>query len=70
MPDDLQQEEEQLVQSYKKYKELCKELADYLYSITYENNFAFLPHENCEYEVKELLSRVYNELDADGDDYT
>lgn len=54
----------------KKYKELCKELADYLYSITYENNFAFLPHENCEYEVKELLSRVYNELDADRDDDT
>jgi len=53
----------------KKYKELCKELADYLHSITYENDFAFLPHENCENEVKELLFRAYNELNADGNEY-
>jgi hypothetical protein len=44
------------------YKELLKELADYLYSITYNVDFNFL-HENAEYEVKEILTRVYEKLE-------
>ena len=44
------------------YKQLLKEIADYLYSITYGVDFTFL-HENAEYEVKEILTKVYKKLE-------
>lgn len=46
------------------YKQLLKEIADYLYSITYGVDFAFL-HENAEYEVKEILTKVYKKLEIE-----
>ena len=51
-----------LIMENNEYKELLKELADYLYSITYNVDFNFL-HENAEYEVKEILTRVYEKLE-------
>lgn len=44
---------------------LLKELADFVYDLTYGNDFAFMPHENTESYVKDLLSRVYKELEKD-----
>ena len=43
-------------------RKLLKELADFVYDFTYGNDFAFMPHENTEYYVRDLLPRIYEEL--------
>lgn len=43
-------------------RKLLKELADFVYDLTYGRDFAFMPHEDTEDYVKDLLSKVYREL--------
>lgn len=43
-------------------RKLLKELADFVYDFTYGNDFSFMPPENTEYCVRDLLPRIYEDL--------